>query len=592
MKTTRRNDQNVRRQRPLSGRRRGAVLYVVLVIVALLTLAAYQFSEVMLTENKAANLYGRRSQARASADSGVEVALSILGNRQLLTQENVEASNLYYNDVFRAQLVQGTNGGAPAQRGRYSVVTPVENDETGRILRFGLGDESGKLNLNVLTKVTGNDEEGQDRALNILMQIPGMTQEIGDAILDWIDPDDEERLYGAEEATYGYAPKNAPLESLDELLLIPDVTPQLVFGFDWNRNGLIDPQEATEATASSTDLTLHPLGWSAFLTVHSKEANLRIDGSERIYVNNGVLADLYDQIVEELAEDGDAETWATFIVAYRMNGPVATEDGAEQQAGQGLASGDGVSAAGSSGQSGGATLNPQAVQQLATGTAQSLFRATANEGQAVTRGGMNLAAGAQFPINSLYDLVDVEVRVEIDGATKTLQSPWTLDNIQTDMPILMDRLSTVQGKFIEGRVNVNQARREVLIGVISAVDGFSEDGDITLAQDLAQKIIDAKLIEASGTPVNGSIAARNSTAWLVTDSLVTLPQMRQLDRYLTTRGDVFRAQVIGYFDQGGPVSRLETIIDATKHPPRVILLRDLSDLGKGFTPPQLGAPEE
>ena len=54
---------------------------------------------------------------------------------------------------------------------------------------------------------------------------------------------------------------------------------------------------------------------------------------------------------------------------------------------------------------------------------------------------MDLAAGAKFPINSLYDLVDVEVEVEINGSRTKLQSPWTSDSIPQDMPSLMNRLS-------------------------------------------------------------------------------------------------------------------------------------------------------
>jgi hypothetical protein len=100
------------------------------------------------------------------------------------------------------------------------------------------------------------------------------------------------------------------------------------------------------------------------------------------------------------------------------------------------------------------------------------------------------------------------------------------------------------------------------------------------------------MVDADGKPRTEVIAAHNTAAWLVTESVVTLQQMRQLDRYLTTRGDVYRGQAVGYFDKGGPTSRLEFIIDATQKPPRVVFLRDLTDLGKGFTPGQLGSKTE
>ena len=58
--------------------------------------------------------------------------------------------------------------------------------------------------------------------------------------------------------------------------------------------------------------------------------------------------------------------------------------------------------------------------------------------------------------------------------------------------------------------------------------------------------------------------------------------MRQLDRYITGRGDVYRIQSVGYFDAGGPVTRLEAVIDATRQPPQIVQLSDLTDLGRGY----------
>jgi len=591
--------------------RRGSVLFVVLVVIALLTLAAYQFSEIMLTESSAANSYGRKVRVRAAADSGIEVAAMALGQRQIITTQNVADANLYHNpELFGGVMVYGTPQTPPRGRGRYSIISPVENDETARTVRFGLADESGKLNVNVLSVIAGDDEEGQERARLILLAIPEMTEEIADAILDWIDEDDEERPFGAESSYYSqfnYEAKNGPLESLDELLLIRGITPQLLFGYDANRNGLIDPVEA-EAAAQTPDFP--PLGWSAFFTVHSKEWNRRLGGDRhgepKININTGILAELYDNLVDEFSQSQfDAEEVAKFIVAYRMNGPAQSEDEGEegeggngqgQTASQPLASSASPSGTGSRGRAppgdddGGAELDSQTAERFAQGLAQSLFGRQGNGEASVTRGGMELSDGANFNINSLYDLVDAEVEVEVNGTRTTLQSPFSSENLAEYMPDLLNRLTTVSEEFVTGRVNVNQSRREVLIGVISAVDGFQDDPN--LAIDLAQKIVNAKLIDSNGMPRTEVLASRSSTAWLVTEGLVTLPQMRQLDRHLTTRGDVYRAQVIGYFDEGGPVSRQEVVIDATQRPPRVVFLRDLSDLGKGFTPQQLGSPVE
>ena len=59
-------------------------------------------------------------------------------------------------------------------------------------------------------------------------------------------------------------------------------------------------------------------------------------------------------------------------------------------------------------------------------------------------------------------------------------------------------------------------------------------------------------------------------------------KLQALERYVTTRTEVYRIQAIGYFMQGGPLARVEAIIDTNGGNPRIISFRDLSTLGKGF----------
>jgi general secretion pathway protein K len=68
---------------------------------------------------------------------------------------------------------------------------------------------------------------------------------IVDSILDWIDPNDEHRLNGAESDDYylelptPYRARNAQIESINELLQIKGVTPALFRGAD-GKPGLAD----------------------------------------------------------------------------------------------------------------------------------------------------------------------------------------------------------------------------------------------------------------------------------------------------------------------------------------------------------------
>jgi hypothetical protein len=57
---------------------------------------------------------------------------------------------------------------------------------------------------------------------------------------------------GAEIETYsalGYACKNGPPDTIEELLLVRGVTPDLLFGADMNRNGVIDNVVESESEA-------------------------------------------------------------------------------------------------------------------------------------------------------------------------------------------------------------------------------------------------------------------------------------------------------------------------------------------------------
>ena len=64
--------------------RKGLVLVAVLVVLVLLTLAAYQFAELMSAEYRAAESHTRSLQARTCAESGIHYAAALLADPQNL----------------------------------------------------------------------------------------------------------------------------------------------------------------------------------------------------------------------------------------------------------------------------------------------------------------------------------------------------------------------------------------------------------------------------------------------------------------------------------------------------------------------------
>jgi type II secretory pathway component PulK len=585
MKITTNHPTNHSINRGEFSRRDGSVLLIVLVIIALLSLASYSFTEIMISEAEATAAFGRDVQARALADSGIELVAALLGDQS----EDAE-DNFYHNpDLFQSVLLRGTEDDAPRSRGRVSLVAGIENDPARTQIRFGLIDESAKLNLNALvaagsgdggipdnnaadtdqgtaTQETESPPEGEEQAepdaeelaRNRLMNLTEMTKEIADAILDFIDGDDEARQYGSESDYYAslnppYEAKNAPLESLDELLLVNGVTPELMFGIDINRNGLIDPSEKTQFgnLSSSASLDDSPFGWSTFLTVYSRESNLRSDGNVRINLNHDDLSMLYDQLEEEYGEDE-----ARFIIGYRLVGAVSAE-------------GDG----GAIGSLGGSSSS-------AGGNTRSVGGPNSSENQKQLKGGIDISGGAKVTVNSIYDLIGVEVEIEVDETQTTLTSPWSEDSADmlTYLPSLMDVLSTTDQEFIEDRLNVNQARSETLLGV----PGMEED--------LVNRIVNSQTTGLDGIPSADSMNLHATSGWLVIEGLTDLKTMRSVAPYLTAKGGVYKLQSVGYYDEGGTMARVEAVIDATQQPPRLVFQRDLSDLGRGFTQSQLNGP--
>ncbi|GIW96836.1 MAG: hypothetical protein KatS3mg111_0169 [Pirellulaceae bacterium] len=423
-------------------------------------------------------------------------------------------------------------------------------------------------------------------ATSLLMGLPGMTPEIADAILDFIDEDEEPRPYGAEYADYysqlqpPYKPPNGPLQSIEQLLLVRGVTPAMLFGYDENRNGFLDAEEqakmnagiepgqlpgAVSSAALDPDATPPPpLGWAQYLTLHSQEKNVARDGTPRININAEDLEQLYEDLVAVLGN----EDWASFIVAYRIAGQsgnggvsplvtLATMAAADSQ-------NDGVMEA---------QLNSLAgagnQQQSATSEPPQVWSAAALQQFDLSRGG-------EVQFTQVLDLIDARVTVQPQGnggqgEAITYASPFTslpLD-LANSTPILMDYLTTVDAPSIPGRINIMECPQEILRGL----PGLSDE----VVDEILQARIDGSDSET-----------RQFETWLAIEGYLTMDQLRALVPLITCGGDVYKAQIIGYTESGSAFARIETIISGAGELPEILFFRRLDHLGRGFEIPVLG----
>jgi DNA uptake protein ComE-like DNA-binding protein len=532
-------------------RRRGFFLILTLIVIVLSTMAAYSFTDLMIAYDEAAYLNMDRGQAEMLVESGVEATRLILSKPRSIRNE---MGGVFSNpNLFQAaNVVPGLDA---IERGNFTILAPAL-DETGRFsgLRYGLSNESARLNLNTLPTLESSGEaltamtalagaalgdpaamEGTDSenlARSLLMALPAMTEETADAILDFIDEDDEPRDFGAESEYYGARPspydaKNGPLDSVEELLLVKGVTPMMLFGADANRNGVIDAGEQQMNAAMAGQDGSMSLGWSSFFTVYSLENNKRDDGTPRVNVNGEDLETLYADLGVAMENDD----WASFIVAYRIAGQPGTGmAGLEQDSGGGSGEASKIWSAGVFGQ-------------------------------------MDMSGGAKTELSQLLDLVGATV--EVEGTTYL--SPF-LDGplaMALYMPKLMANLTTKDFSTMPGRININECSAELIRGIPM------------ITPEVADSIIEAR---GQGSDSEN----RQFETWPLVEGLVTVDEMKLLMPLVTGGGDVYRAQIVGYFEGKNTSSRSEVIIDATSVNPKVIFWRDLSHLGRGFDKAVLG----
>ncbi len=512
-------------RRRMSQPRSGFLLLIVLVVIVLLSLAAYTFTSLMISEDSSSRLLGRQVQTKYLVDSGVDYArLYLSGDRATIR----EKGGLWDNPGergFRGVMV-GVDPNNPELIGRFTIVAPgMDNTGIPSGFRYGLVDESTKINLNTLPFV---DNWYPGGARQLLMTLPLMTEEIADAIIDFIDADDETREYGCESSYYsgqnpGYRAKNGPLDSLDELLLIRGVTPELLFGADWNRNGVIDNQELGDASGLDADMLL---GWANYLTLFSKESNLNSERLRRVNLNNPDLEQLYTDLRSSFNQE-----WSKFIVQYRINGPFSPNE-----------------------------------QEIA------------NAVRASVPFDLDTSKEAAYTFTQILDLVDAYTTApdpENPEKTLVLRSPIATLTLGIDLPILMSSATTFEGDTIPGRINIMQAPKLILAGV----PGMTEE-----ALERILEVREFELDDPGGTDLN-----RQFETWILVEGIVDLTTMRTMLPFLCARGSVYQAEVVGFFDDGIGTGRAEAIIDTTALPiPRILFWRDKSHLQSGYSLDVLG----
>lgn len=198
----------------------GAILVTTLWILALLTLLALGIGIRMAVDIKLIGFSLNSSKAHYLAEAGLRKTIALLEED---TSKLTDSLNEIWSCGFDFDEEEFVLKDIELGEGTFTVSYEFGEDEEGSpVYLYGASDEEGKLNINTI-----------DAAL--LAKLPGFTDEIVAAVLDWRDEDDLERLDGAEDGYYEgldnpYECKDALFSAPEELLLVKDVTEEIYDG--------------------------------------------------------------------------------------------------------------------------------------------------------------------------------------------------------------------------------------------------------------------------------------------------------------------------------------------------------------------------
>lgn len=196
----------------------GVALVIVLWVLVLITITTGAFTVLSRTENLQAQQLLSGTKARYAAEAGLNLAVMKVRDPDEFTRWIADGRTYYW-------------------------------EFEGMQLEIQMVDERGKINLNNINQLT---------LINWLVAMGLEDQqvaEISDAILDWLDPDDFTRPYGAEYDDYQaaglpYGPSNAPFVILEEL--------QQVMGINHELFKKLEPALSLHATGRGVDPLFAP----------------------------------------------------------------------------------------------------------------------------------------------------------------------------------------------------------------------------------------------------------------------------------------------------------------------------------------------
>lgn len=618
--------------------RRAMVLPIVLALLGLLAIVMAGFIFFIRAETAGTQAHIDMQQARLAAESGFEEVVATLRvgahdvgawfdkpqrfRHGLVWGEKFNRENDPIRETRSRKEIFEKNT-QPDAAWRFSVVAPTL-EENIRAMRYGVTPESGKLNLNSATP------EQIERLFVAVLTPLGVENphELVNAFLDWVDGDDDPRAGGAEGGHYNtleppYKPKNGPLDTLDELLLIKGYTAALLYGEDTNRNGILDPNEddadETFPEYDNGDGVLNQ-GLAAYVTIWSREPDTALDNKPRIYLG-APAAEIQARMAQLFqANELSPETQA-FILQVRglnpqLRSPADLFPGGETPPEGALPDGEAAPPpdegaptleggapppVGEAPQPDGGDRSPAEGEQAGEQPEEekqprerSKLSARAQEkgeeepgvtpgpqptvqgplrppGQRAMRGGRLPGQTGSTPPPP--GAAPPPVGPVPGGPAPGIGADTPLGQLIATSPVTPEEMSIIMDRFT---ARAPQQTQEGIVGLVN----------INTAPSLVLSLIPEITPEA----VAGIIAMRRqldpaalrTTAWPMVTGAVDPYTYKRIAPYITTKAYQVRVEVVGYADHSKVMRRMEWIVEMLGPLAQVRYHRDLTSLGLGW----------
>jgi len=221
----------------------GVALILVLMLIVLLGVIVAEFGYESQVEASLTADAGRSFAAYVAAKSAVAAGFGALHGdllqQQMMGEVNQNIRNVK-ETINRATQKNNKNGEQPGQQDPYGeggmenydgctdlwynppAIPPIGEAEA----TCWVTDECGKLNLNALVDIEGKVNEFLAETLRVLFRNCDADEAIVDSIIEWLTPGE---LAGGGSFDTSYGAKHGPMDSIEELLLVPGITPALYF---------------------------------------------------------------------------------------------------------------------------------------------------------------------------------------------------------------------------------------------------------------------------------------------------------------------------------------------------------------------------